>query len=239
MGSGGTQARPFGSNRRQSVASDVYLGFMLEPSVTVVAGNGNALTVSYVCQRDDFRRLSAIVHQGIKCLGGVEGASCGGLNGGCVTADFSRGVSAEELDGALQKLLPLSIVEMQRAAGCDPIEAGYETFTEATSHADLVAWATAHYKAAGINYMSSLAVIRNSKAAKYHAEIPLEAIRLTAAGQRDMDSEKIAVYAELMQSGVAFPPLILGRTRVLCEGYHRFMAAEKLGRATIAAIQLC
>ena len=238
MGSSGTQARSFGSKRHR-LTVDVYLGFMLEPSITVAAGRGNALTVSYVCQRDDFRRVSAIVYQGIKRFGGVAGGSCGGLNGGCVTADFSRGVSAEELEGALQELLPLSMVELQRAAGCDPIEDGYEAFSEATSHADLVAWALAHYKADGINDMSSLAVIRNSKAAKYHQALPLDAIRLTAAGQRDMNSEKIAIYAELMQSGVAFPPLILGRTRVLCEGYHRFMAAEKIGRATIAAIQLC
>lgn len=71
-------------------------------------------------------------------------------------------------------------------------------------------------------------------------EIALDLINIqggTQARVRTSD-EAIESYAEEMTQGAAFPPIVVyfdGATHWLADGFHRYLAAKRIGRPTIAA----
>ena len=210
---------------------------MLETQIKA-AFEGGKFRISRQNGMADFWRAEAVVETVIKFLGGVEEGSAGSGTWCSSTVGFPAGVTLAQVEAEIQRLLPLSGVELQRVRGFDPLEVGFSSFGSNTPSDVLKSWALAHYKAAGINDPSSLSVITRSKSAKYIPACPLDSIRRSAAGQRDMNQYKIGVYSELMRTGTVFPPLIIGRTRILCEGYHRYVAAKNIGKLTLPVIQL-
>jgi hypothetical protein len=70
--------------------------------------------------------------------------------------------------------------------------------------------------------------------------IELEKIRLDGGTQprTEIDESVVDEYAELMQGGTVFPPIIVFSDRHdywLADGFHRWHAAKKIGRETISA----
>ena len=87
---------------------------------------------------------------------------------------------------------------------------------------------TAPSEAAGERVMVPLACIRTDPAAQPRAKVRAGAIREYAA----------AMTEQLAEGGLRFPPVILfsdGRDYWLGDGYHRVLAAQKVGLSVIAA----
>lgn len=216
-----------------------YLPFVYDAKFSVFLCDDGRFLVGRENGTDDFWRAFYVIDLLVTRLEGRVFSRCGGLVSASVLVEFPANITLACVERELAFLGPLPGVELQRLRGFSPQESGYDAFCAATSPTVLKSWALAHYSAAGINDPSSLAVIHRARSPKYIEECSLTSVRLSAAGVRYMNHYKIKVYGELMLSGVKFPPLILGRTRILCEGYHRFMAAQSVGFLSLPAIQLC
>ena len=71
-------------------------------------------------------------------------------------------------------------------------------------------------------------------------DIELDMIRTDGGTQPrvQLDLFTVAEYADAMENGAQFPPVMLffdGTDHWLADGYHRIAAAQRIGRATIAA----
>src|SRR5688500_16777818 len=73
------------------------------------------------------------------------------------------------------------------------------------------------------------------------AEVPLDEIRTDGGAQMragGIDPATVDDYAEAMQAGTAFPPILVctdGDGYWLADGFHRIEAARRVDRSTIAA----
>jgi len=86
----------------------------------------------------------------------------------------------------------------------------------------------------------SLPVLQEPQMAGGKAEVNIIAIELDASIQcrAVIDTGTVAEYAERMEAGDAFPPVVLFGTVKRCwigDGWHRVMAARQLGRTEIEA----
>lgn len=71
-------------------------------------------------------------------------------------------------------------------------------------------------------------------------EISLTAIDIHGGTQARLKTtdEAVESYADEMEQGAVFPPIVVyydGATHWLADGFHRFLAAKRIGRSTIAA----
>lgn len=71
-------------------------------------------------------------------------------------------------------------------------------------------------------------------------ELPLDAINIYGGTQARIKTtdEAVESYAEEMADGAVFPPIVVyfdGATHWLADGFHRYLAAKRIDRATIPA----
>src|SRR5688500_13986666 len=70
--------------------------------------------------------------------------------------------------------------------------------------------------------------------------VALHSIRTDAGTQvrAAINEDVVAEYADLMAGGVAFPPVVIfhdGSAAYLADGFHRVLAARRIGAASIVA----
>lgn len=78
-----------------------------------------------------------------------------------------------------------------------------------------------------------------SKGTQVIKSINIKAIRIDGGTQsrQQLDQTTVAEYAELMSEGTEFPPISVvhdGNEYYLSDGFHRLLAAQKAGKASIA-----
>jgi len=150
-------------------------------------------------------------------------------------------INARVFGGKVRSLLRLPLEELAiivrdcHLLGPKAGEPGFGKLAGRTCAVALKAWSIDYYEANGIDCPESLAVLEHNSLFRW-SRVSIDLL-LHNLGGNFQTPLKVEVYRQLLESGVALPPLICRRHGWdLLEGYHRLAAYQQTGRAEVPCV---
>ena len=157
------------------------------------------------------------------------------------TFQSDRPINARVFGRKVRRLLELPLKELvlivrnRHLLGPKPGEPEFGDLDEQSSALALKAWSLDYYRVNGIDCPESLAVLERHSLFRWR-RVSIDFLRHNL-GESFQTPLKVEVYRQLLENGVALPPLICRRRGwELLEGYHRLDAHQQAGNDEVPCI---